>query len=191
MKLSHEQLGLFWGLWAKAEAEELPVTASRVERDTVRRGVILRACGKISLKDVNPTTDFDRLMAAVATMAGDYQAMAYWCNASERRTAFMIGECARQIGEIAGDPKGWEYCRALFTQAALPPNWMDIPDGLLVKCFEMLDTHRRRMLKRDHGWRGERQGQPLGFNPSRIYVKRGMVVSYYDPLPVAYQSVPA
>lgn len=188
MILTAKQQAMFWSLWAKAEREELPSTATRQERDTARRGVMFRACGKISLKDVTPTGDFDKLMYTVATLAGDYQAMAYWCNAAERRTAHMIGSCARQIGEIAGVPRGWEYCRALFVQAGLPPAWMDIPDGLLFATFKMLDTHRRRMLKRDHGWRGERSGQPLGFNPDRIYIRRGLTVDYYDPLPASEPS---
>ncbi len=185
MKLSDKQQAMFWSLWAKAEAEELPITATRQERDVARRGVMFRACGRISLKDVNPTGDFDRLMYVVASLAGDYQAMAYWVNAGERRTAHLIGECARQIGELAGEPKGWEYCRALFVQAGLPPAWMDIPDGLLFATFEMLDAHRRRVLRRDFGWRGESLGKPLGFNPARIYTRRGLSLSYYDPLPVS------
>lgn len=183
--LSAKQQAMFWALWAKAEREELPVTATRQERDTARRGVMFRACGKISLKDVKPTGDFDRLMYTVASLAGDYESMVYWVNASERRTAHLIRECARQIGEIAGEPKGWEYCQAVFVQARLPASWMDIPDALLFATFEMLDTHRRRTLKRDHGWRGERAGQPLGFSPDRIYIRRGLTVDYYDPLPVA------
>jgi hypothetical protein len=185
MMLSSKQQAMFWALWAKAEREELPVSATRQERDVARRGVMFRACGRITLKDVNPTGDFDRLMFAVASLAGDYDGMGYWGNAAERRTAHLIGECARQIGEIVGDPKGWEYCQKVFVQAGLPASWMDIPDGLLFATFEMMDTHRRRMLKRDHGWTGERNGTPLGFSPARIYIRRGVAVDYYDPLPVA------
>ena len=185
MMLTAKQQAMFWALWARAEREELPITATRQERDTARRGVMFRACGRITLKDVNPTGDFDRLMYAVSLMSGDYQAAAYWVNAGERRTAHMISECARQIGELAGVPKGWDYCRSVFVQAGLPPAWMDIPDGLLFSTFEMLDTYRRRVLKRDFGWKGERLGQPLGFNPDRIYTRRGLCLSYYDPLPVA------
>jgi len=185
VKLTAKQQAMFWALWARAEAEELPATATRQERDTARRGVIFRACGKDSLKDVNATGDFDKLMYDVALLAGDYQALTYWVNAKERRTAHMISQCARQIGEIVGEPKGWDYCQAVFVQARLPASWMDIPDALLFATFEMLDTHRRRMLKRDHGWRGERAGQPLGFNPDRIYIRRGLTVDYYDPLPAS------
>ena len=183
--LSSKQQAMFWALWARAEREELPIGATPKERDTARRGVMFRACGKISLKDVNPTGDFDRLMFTVASLAGDYEGMGYWGNAAERRTAHLIRECARQIGEIVGEPKGWEYCQKVFVQAGLPASWMDIPEGLLFATFEMMDTHRRRLLKRDHGWRGERAGEPLGFMPDRIYIRQGMRVCFYDPLPAA------
>lgn len=182
MLLKDSQRNMFWAMWSKAEREELPASATRQERDAFRRSAMFRACGKVSLKDVKPVGDFDRLMYAAASLAGDYQAMAYWCNAAERRTAHLIRECARQIGEIDGEPKGWEYCRALFDQARLPASWEDIPDGLLFATFQMLDTHRRRMLKRDHAWRGQAFGQPLGFNPDRRYIRRGLMVSYSDPV---------
>lgn len=191
MMLSHKQQAMFWSLWSRAESEELSVTAPRQERDTFRRGVMFRACGKISLKDVTPTGDFDRLMYAIASLAGDYQEMAYWTIAGERRTAHMIRECARQIGEINGTSNGWSYCQSVFAQARLPSSWLDIPDNLLSATFEMLDTHRRRLLKRDHQWRGQRFGQPLGFNPDRIFSLRGTCLSCYDPLPNADQAASA
>lgn len=180
MKLSSKQQSMFWAIWAKAESEEIPASATRKERDTARRDVIMNACGKRSLKDVNPTGDFDSLMYSVATLAGDYDAMSYWVIAGERRTAHMIGNCARQIGEIVGDPKGWEYCRLVLEQAQFPLDWMDIPEHLLSATFKMLDTHRRRILKRDYRWQGVRYGQPLGFNPLRNYIRTGAEVGYCD-----------
>jgi hypothetical protein len=184
--LSGKQLALFWSLWAKAEREELPSSASQSERDVARRSVLFRACGKVSLKDVSPGREFDLVMSSVASLAGDYKAMAYWILAGERRTAHMIGECARQIGEIAGVHHGWKYCRETFIQAGLPESWMDIPEGLLTSVFQMLDTHRRRMLKRDCEWNGSRYGQPLGFQPTRIYTRIGSGASYYDPAPAPH-----
>ena len=171
---------MFWSLWAKVEAEVLPRTATRFERESFRRSTIEQACNVKSLTLVNRTTDFDALMMAAATMANDYDAMAHFCVSGERRTYHMIGECARQIGEIAGEPKGWPYCQAVFAQAGLPPSWLDIPDRLLCSTFRMLDTHRRRMLRRDHGWAGAHKGQPLGFNPTRSYARCGRVLGYRD-----------
>lgn len=187
MILNPEQQHMFWALWKKAEAEVLPVTATRFEREALRRATIKEACNVTSLKEVNQTTDFDRLMMAVATLACDYEAMAHFCVSGERRTCHLIEACARQIGEIAGEARGWDYCIKLFQQARLPASWLDIPDALLFSVFRMLDTHRRRMLKRDFGWQGARHGQPLGFNPGRSYARCGIVLGFRDgpDLPLA------
>jgi|GEM_PF-1581162 len=179
MMLSTKQQAMFWVLWGKVEREEFP-SASPFERDAARRAIMFRACGRVSLKGVNQSKEFDRLMAAVAAITGDYRAMSYWSIAAERRTAHMIHECARQIGEIVGESKGWEYCQAVFEQARLPASWIDIPDALLMSTFQMLDTHRRRLLKREGGWLGARVGQPLGFCADRHYVRRGLAISFYD-----------
>ena len=117
MNLTHAQLSKFWRLWARAEAETLPPSATRPERDNLRRETIHKATGKDSLKDVGRTGDFEALMLSVAHLAGDYEEAAYWSIGRERRLVHMIGECARQIGEIAGDPHGWSYCRSTFHQA--------------------------------------------------------------------------
>lgn len=182
MLLSQAQLNKFWRLWSRAERETLSVAATQADRDALRRSVIFKSCGKTSIKAVNPTSDFDALMGEVAIMTGDAQEMCYWCVASERRMCYMIAQCARQIGDIVQSIKGWEYCLAVFDQAGLPKSVDDIPEDQLTFVFKMLDTHRRRMLKRDHGWLGERFGQPLGFYPDRRYVFVGGILGYSDNL---------
>jgi hypothetical protein len=167
--MTDAQMAKFWRLWARAEAEGLPPSATRKERDDLRHKVILEATGQTSLKLVGRTQDFERLMLSVSEMAGDYQEASYWCVGSERRLAHMVAECARQIGEIAGVPHGWEYCRSTLHQAGLPESWLDLPSSLLCSTFEMLDTHRRRLLKRDWKWSGSADGQPLGFDPTIHY----------------------
>ena len=61
MLLNRDQQGMFWALWSKAEAEVLPVTATRFEREALRRATIKEACGVTSLKEVKPSGDFDRV----------------------------------------------------------------------------------------------------------------------------------
>ncbi len=175
--LTKRQLAAFWRLWARAEAQEMLSREPQSIRDAYRRNFIFRITGKHSIKDLNPTKDYENIMYEVACLASDYQAMIYWSIALERRTAFMIGECARQIGEIVGDPHGWDYCRSVFNQANLPKDWMDIPDNLLHKVFQMLDTHRRRLLKKDNS----APGIPLGFNPTRTYYRSKDGLLMYAP----------
>lgn len=169
MNITATQAAKFWRLWSKAEAEVLPASASRAEREALRHETIEHATGKKSLLEVGRTGEFDRLMVAVADMAGDYMEASYWSVGTERRTVHMISECARQIGEIAGVPNGWAYCVGVFTQAHLPKSWEDISANLLAAVFDMLDEHRRRLLVRDWHWEGASAGQPLGFHPSWHY----------------------
>jgi hypothetical protein len=182
MMLTPGQIAKFWRLWARAEAEVLPASATRAERDAIRHSTILGATGKTSLKLVGRTDEFERLMLATAQMAGDYQEASYWCVGEERRLAHMVAECARQIGEIAGVPHGWEYCRATLHQAGLPESWQDLPSSLLGATFAMIDTHRRRLLTRDWHWAGSADGQPLGFDPSIRYecLLGGLRITHLD-----------
>lgn len=165
MQITAAQAAKFWRVYAQAEREALPPSATRAERQDFRHALIHKATGKYSIKDVDRTKGFEKLMLETATIAGDYEEAARWINGSERRYVYMIGECARQIGEIAAVPHGWTYCQATFKQAGLPSSWEDIPEGLLASTFKMLDTHRRRLLKRDYYWETD-----LGFFPDRSYV---------------------
>jgi hypothetical protein len=165
MQITTAQTSMFWRLYAQAERETLPPSATRQERSDFRHDLIFKATGQRSLKNVSRTTGFDKLMLETATLAGDYEAAGRYINGSERRYVHLIGECARQIGEIADVPHGWDYCQSTFKQAGLPKHWEDIPETLLASTFKMLDTHRRRMLKRDYLWDTD-----LGFHPDRSYV---------------------
>jgi len=165
MLITTAQAAAFWRLYAQAESEALPPSATRQEREAFRHGLIIKATGQPSLKKVSRTSGFDKLMLETALLAGDYEAAGKYVNGSERRYVHLIGECARQIGEIADVPHGWDYIRGVLKQAGLPPSWMDIPETLLASTFKMLDTHRRRMLKRDYYWDTD-----LGFHPDRSYV---------------------
>lgn len=178
MQITAAQAAMFWRLYASAEREALPPSASRAERDAFRHDLITKATGQPSIKEVSRTTGFERLMLETATIAGDYEEASRWVNGSERRYAFMIGECARQIGEIANVEHGWEYVRGVLKQAGLPASWEDIPETLLASTFKMLDTHRRRMLKRDHLWDTD-----LGFVPERSYVHVHQAVVKQDHPP--------
>ena len=77
----------------------------------------------------------------------------------------------RQLGEITRQPVPWEYVQGIFAHLRLPATWLDIPEADLENVWKMLDTHRRRILRRDHGWLGLRDGGkfPLTFDPAATY----------------------
>jgi len=181
MYLTKPQLARFWKLWAKAEREALPASATKAERTELRRRTIREACGWSSLTDVNRGEEYDRLMLAVALMANDFEEAAHFSIGNARRLAFLMRECARQIGEIVGAPHGWEYCRETLSRANLAQNWEDVPDELLGATLAMLDTHRRRLLRREvAGDRG-----PLAFTPRRRYVRGPDGLLYHHDAPMA------
>ena len=179
MKLTKAQQAAFWKLFGEACNKTCYGHSDR-DKDAYRHRIIYQSTGKISLKDVGRCTDFEKLMCALAVDAEDYQAAGTWATCGERRTVYYIKECARQIGEIKNKPHGWAYCRAIFTQANLPERWEDIPADSLWNVFCMLDTYRRRILRRE-GFGGKKEGQPLSFVATRIYFRSGSDVSFYDP----------
>lgn len=141
-----------------------------------RKKVMLEECGLRSMKDLNRTTDFDKVMARFLADAGDYQAAAKFAVGDSLRMAVLIRICCAQVMQLleapAGSSRAVDYLAGIMRQANLKCGydsgfWMDCPPASLAALFAMLDTHRRRLLKRlfdddsAHGF--------LGFDPSVVY----------------------
>jgi len=107
-------------------------------------------------------------MEATADLSEDWEAKLYWVTAQERKFLHLIGVCVVQIGQIANEPHAWQYVKGTLHQAHWPEDWMDVSSDMLHTVFQMLDTHRRRLLHRAE-WQGSKFDQPLGFHPNRTY----------------------
>lgn len=137
------------------------------EREAWRHALIREAVPTSggSLRAVGTGADCDRLMAAVARLAEDHCAAMRWGTAEGRRLAAMAQAAARQCFEIAQAipalaercaPGPVAYLRGAMAQAswrdALHAEdgewWLDLDAVRLGKLFQMLDTHRRRLLRR-------------------------------------------
>ena len=135
------------------------------EREAWRHEIVREACGVPSLKAVGSGADFDRLMAHVSRLAEDHGEAIRWGTAEGRRLAKMAEACARQCFEIAQAipdlaercaPDPVDYLRGVLAQAgwrdALHAEggewWLDLDTPRLQTLFQILDTHRRRLLKR-------------------------------------------
>ncbi|MFS6554514.1 hypothetical protein VPJ68_03260, partial [Parabacteroides distasonis] len=147
----------FFRLFAKAcDARGIPPA----EREAYRHNLIAHACPLSggSLRNVGSGEDFDSLMRTVAREAQSAEASQHFATADARRVAKMCEACARQIFEITrvegGDTVA--YLRGLLAQAgwrwAIVASsdgwWLDLPLPHAQKLFQMLDTHRRRLLRR-------------------------------------------
>ena len=135
------------------------------EREDWRHELIAEACGVPSLKAVDSGAAFDKLMAHVSRLAEDHGEAIRWGTAEGRRLARMAEAAARQCFEIAQAipalaeqwaPGAIPYLRGILAQAgwrdALHAEgeewWLDLDLPRLQKLFQMLDTHRRRLLRR-------------------------------------------
>ena len=141
-----------------------------------RKKVMLEECGLRSVKDLNRTTDFDRVMARFLADAGDYESAAKYAVGDSLRKAVLIRICCAQVmqllGVTSGSSQALEYLAGIIRQANLECGydtafWMDCPPDSLTALFAMLDTHRRRLLKRLFD--GDSAHGFLGFDPSVVY----------------------
>lgn len=183
MKLSKAQQYKFWPLFKEAVTENLPIGCDKATQDAFRYKLIFDSTGKDSLTHVAPGREYERLMAATAEMTNNWEARLYWCTAMERKFKHIIGICVTQIGQITSEPHAWNYVKGVLNQAHWPDDWQDISADMLHDVFKMLDTHRRRLLKRAN-WQGAKHSQPLGFHPTYTYIHTSDGLLYRDDLPV-------
>jgi len=189
MKLTKPQQNLFWRAFVpawRARREEQGIAPADAEaRDAWRHGVILQETGRGSLAEVERGAEFDRLLKRLSVEAGDFARAADMEAAEAGRIRARCEDCLRQICEIDGpDPHAsataptaarWAYVGRLAARAFGGRAWDDIPERDLARVFMMLDTHRRRLLRRA-GWMGARFGQPLGFPHGARYRRAGLAL---------------
>ena len=169
------------------------------EREAYRKTVMHEECGKEHLAQLSRTKDFDACMRRFAADAGNFEEAARFAIADDARKAAILRICCAQVlqlkGCVAGTTEAADYLAGIVEQARVPCGrdvhdssfWMDgAPDNIMT-LFQILDTHRRRLL------RGLLDGRTarafLGFDPSIVYQPRengGLGITYdahaYDSL---------
>lgn len=146
------------------------------EREAYRKRVMKEEAGKDHLALLNRTTDFDRCMAHFAKDAGDWETASKFASGDAYRMAVMIRICCQQIMQLKGLPDGSDaaknYLRGILEQSRIACGtyandssfWMDISQDSLLTVFQILDTHRRRLLA------GYPSIESLkGFDPQIVY----------------------
>ena len=159
-KLSPRQLSMFWKFFARACSCQKVITPDA--KDLYRHTLMREECGLESIKDANNTTDFDSLMYRLAVDGYDSKSAFYYASALERRYTHMIDVCLRQIAQIEGITNtndkiqydAIQYLSGIIKQAGYQIHcegadyWLDLSTQQLKSLFLMLDTHRRRLLKK-------------------------------------------
>jgi len=161
MKVSQAAVSqLFSGKYA---AEDWTPMIDRIkaleDQDAYRKTVMRETCGKESLNDLNTTTDFEKVMHRFSVDSGDFEAAANYAIADVRRLSMLVKiECC-QIMQLSGleESDAQEYLGGILDQSMIATNgrrtdtntyWLDVAPQNVTKLLAMLDTHRRRLIRR-------------------------------------------
>ena len=166
--MTKAQLKPYWRAVGRAASALGLVGKEAVEK--YRHEVMMEEIGVEHARDVDPSDGFDRVMYRLAVDAGDWSAASRFATGEERRMAHLVEQCARQVIELKaldGDPMfvnehraahdlAVDYIVGVIAQAgyfvAESPSgdewWADISAAQAFQVFRMLDTHRRRLLRR-------------------------------------------
>ncbi|MCL1856496.1 MAG: hypothetical protein FWF84_02485 [Kiritimatiellaeota bacterium] len=151
--LTEKQAKAFWRAFAQA-CSELRLSG-KAETEAYRKRVLMEECGVGHMADISRTTGFEKLMIRLLSDANDHEAASRYTIGEDRRMAKMVEVCASHVMQCLGTSGTGtvEYIAGIIRQAGHNVHavgedyWLDIPDTLLYSVFQMLDTHRRRLLK--------------------------------------------
>ena len=151
--ITPKQKRAFWGQFAAA-CRNLGITSE--DKESYRHAVLEEAAGVRHLSDVNSTTGFEAVMLRLAADAGDWARAASFTIGNTRRIAAMVEDCARQVFELTGNANGdaVSYAKGILQRAGLKRAealdgkawYLDYAEATPVKIFQMLDSHRRRLI---------------------------------------------
>lgn len=152
--MTPKQTALYWRTFSAACAA-LGIQGTEA-REEYRRQVLEEEAHVSSTKLVNSTDGFDSVMARLTADAGDYLAAASYATGDDRRLSALVCDCAIQVLILSGSPADpADYLRGILRQSLLGTSvgdtgdvLLDVDSGSLRKVFQMLDTHRRRLLRR-------------------------------------------
>ena len=153
------QTALFWRQFSAA-CSALGYTTTD-EREEYRHAVLRDEAGVESMKGLASNSAIDRVLARFAADAQDYQAAANYATGGVRRIAGLVKDCVVQVLLLADNPADpAAYLRGILRQSLLMAGrqqllaggdgelLLDIDERSIRKVFVMLDTHRRRLLRR-------------------------------------------
>ena len=190
MNLSKAQVSLYWKA-VSAACQNLGIQGKE-EREEYRKSVMEASTGKTSIKELSRTADFDAVISQFRSDAGCFELAIDAADQAKKRWAYLIKVISIQLMQLkGGDPaEAQAYLGGLLDQARLPNGrsldddgyWVDLSIGDARRVFAMLDTHRRRLLRK---WQSR-----SAFSPHVRYEVNGPIVirqevpaDYYSKIP--------
>lgn len=190
--ITRKQAALFWRCLAAAAQHQ-----AEPDREAYRKRILREELGVEHLCAIGRTEDFDKLMLRLALDAEDWHGLSYYSIAGERRLADLVADCATQVLELEdfeiasskSDFNSLDYISGVLRQSGMSPvrveredYWLDLASADLARLLQILDTHRRRIVKRS--WIGA--DIPLRYvRGRRWHLATSGILDYSDlPLPV-------
>lgn len=184
----------------KAQIREYGVAAGRAcatlgirseeDRRSYRRLVVRELAGCGSIKDVRNAEAYDAVMARLWSDAEDYERASHYSINQERKLAYVILVLATQLMQLKGgaEADALAYIGGVLDQARIPNGrnldrgdyWLDVTPTRLRELVQILDTERRRILRR-HGVRQLSFSDRVRYDRDfPILTVRGVPAGYYS-----------
>ena len=170
--MTAKQTSLYWRTFSAA-CVSMGIQG-KAEREEYRHRVLREEAGVTSTKQVGTTTAFDAVMARMASDAGDWQGALKYGAGSSYRMAVMVQICLAQVMQLKGLPDGSaaarDYLNGVLEQSHIAPGkpgesfWLDLGPAALLRVFQILDTHRRRLIRQHTDVTSF-----IGFDPTTAY----------------------
>ena len=164
--------------------------AREAQRQAYRRGVVRELTGRESVRDVRSAEEFDAVMARLWADAGDYARAIHYRIGAERRTAHVVRVLACQLMQLKGgsEADAQAYVGGILDQAKVPNGrdladgswWMDVSPQRLRDLVRILDTERRRILRRHGAGRLAFSDRVRYDRDFPILTVQGVPAGYYD-----------
>lgn len=179
-----------YGVAAARACAELGI-GRESERQAYRRRVVRELTGRASIKEVSSAEGYEAVMARLWADAGDFLRAADYSIAPERRLAYVVRVLACQLMQLKGgsEADAQAYVGGVLDQARVPNGrslddgsyWMDLAPERLRGLVKILDTERRRILRR-HG------AARLAFSDRVRYELDGLVLTVQEVAPEHYDA---
>jgi hypothetical protein len=151
MPLSKGQQGKYRQLVDAAYAAEAQrLMGDLPPKNDWRRQINLATTGCYSTKEMKNTTDFDAVMLELAILADDTYWIGRLSSAVERRIRWVITkQFIPDLELLEKRALDWQYCKSICNRMGIPDRIEDCPAQMLIKVLQAVDTHIRRLAKRE------------------------------------------
>jgi hypothetical protein len=173
--LTKAQMALYWRAFAAA-CRNLGLV-EKAEREEYRKEVMSMEAGKKSIKELSKTADFDAVLARFQSDGGEYSAAIETGSQDLKRMAYLIKVLCLQLMQLKGGDgaDARAYLGGMLSQARLPNKCLsddsyqvEVSPKYARAVVAMLNTHRRRLLRR---WSSH-----AAFSPTIRYEVNGPII---------------